>query len=182
MSASVTVAKATTVASASAPPPKPTKRSHSPGGLRLGQDSGREAQRLAAVILEVLAGARTPTQAAETLGVSLPRYYQLEGRAMHGLVEACAPRPRGPGHNAERELTALRRQHERLQQELTRQQTLVRLAQRTIGLTPPPAPSKPAPGKKRRRRPTVRALQAAAHLQQQSEDAPPATEAAGKQA
>ena len=130
----------------------------------------REVQRLAAAILEVLAGARTPAQAAEVLGVSVPRYYQVEGRAMRGLVEACAPRPRGPGHSADKELAALRRQHDRLQHELTRQQTLVRLAQRTIGL-PPPAAAKPAPGKKRRRRPTVRALQAAAHLQQQSQQA-----------
>jgi hypothetical protein len=67
-----------------------------------------------------------------------------------------------------------------VQRELTRQQTLVRLAQRTIGLTAPPAPAaKAAPGKKRRRA-VVRALQAAAHLHQQSQQAPavegPATE------
>jgi hypothetical protein len=135
----------------------------------LGQERSREAQRLAAIVLDVLAGTRTPTQAAEALGVSVPRYYQVEGRALGGLVEACETRPRGPGRNGERELTALRRQHERLQRELTRQQTLVRLAQRTIGLAPPVAPLKSASGKKRRRRPVVRALQAAAHLQKQSQ-------------
>lgn len=161
--------------------PTPASRCHTPGGMKLGKDSSREAQRIAAVVLEVLAGARTPTQAAQALALSVPRYYQLEARAMHGLVTACETRPRGPGRSAERELAALRRQYERLQRELTRQQTLVRLAQRAIGLTPPPAPAaKPAPGKKRRRRPTVRALQAAAHLQKQSQEtlaaAPPVEE------
>ncbi len=137
--------------------------------MKLGSSSSREAQRVAAVILEVLAGVRTPTQAAESLAVSVPRYYQLETRAVYGLVAACEARPRGPGGSADKELAALRRQHEHLQHELARQQTLVRLAQRTIGLTPAPAP-KPAAGKKRRRRPTVRALQAAAHLQKQSQE------------
>jgi hypothetical protein len=121
-------------------------------------------QRTAAAILEVLAGARTPAQAASALQVSVPRYYQMEARALRGLVAACAPRPRGPGHNADREVTKLRRQQERLERELTRQQTLVRLAQRSIGLAPPAAPAKDG-NKKRRRRPTARALQAAAHLQ-----------------
>jgi hypothetical protein len=153
------------------PAPKAAARCHTPGGMKLGRDSSREAQRLAAVILEVLAGVRTPTQAAEALAVSVPRYYQLETRAVQGLVAACEARPRGPGRGADKELAALRRQHEHLQHELARQQTLVRLAQRTIGLTPAPA-AKPAAGKKRRRRPTVRALQAAAYLQKQSQETP----------
>jgi hypothetical protein len=167
MSTTATVTKPTTsqgVVKKSGP------RCHVAGGVALGQDHSREAQRWAAVILEVLAGGRTPTQAAQALSVSVPRYYQLETRALRGLVAGCESRPKGPRRSADRELAALRLQHERLQRELQRQQTLVRLAQRSLGLTPPPAPSaKPAAGKKRRRRPTVRALSAAAHLQQQSE-------------
>jgi hypothetical protein len=145
-------------------PATKAKRCHIPGGAALGQEHSREVQRTAAAILEVLAGARTPAQAASALQVSLPRYYQVEARALRGLVAACAPQPRGPGHNAEREVTKLRRQQERLERELSRQQTLVRLAQRSIGLAPPAAPAKDG-NKKRRRRPTARALQAAAHLQ-----------------
>jgi hypothetical protein len=143
---------------------------HIVGGVTLGQDQSREAKRLAALILEVLAGARTPTQAATALSLSVPRYYQLEARALRGLLAGCETRPKGPGRNADRELEALRRQHERLQRELTRQQTLVRLAQRSIGVPPtPPLATKPAAGKKRRRRPTARALSAAAHLQKSNE-------------
>jgi hypothetical protein len=121
--------------------------------------------------LEVLAGVRTPGQAAEALGVSVPRYYHLEGRALRALLEGCEARARGRLRNPERELTVLRRQQERLQRELTRQQTLVRVAQRTIGLTPPPPLTKAAPGKKRGRRPVVRALRAAKQLQQESKEA-----------
>jgi hypothetical protein len=130
------------------------------------------------VVLEVLAGARTPNQAAEAVGVSLPRYFQLETRALRALVAGCEGQPRGPRRSADRELLALRRQHDRLQRELSRHQALVRLAQRTIGL----AAVKPAtakPGQKRRRRPVVRALRAAVRLQEQSRaEAAPAPAAA----
>jgi hypothetical protein len=177
------------------PASKKSRLRHTPGGVGLGKDASRDAQRLAAAILEVLAGVRTPGQAAEALGVSLPRYFQLETRAMHAVVASCEPRPRGPGRNADKELQALKRQHERVQRELARQQTLVRLAQRAIGLAPvqqgAPAASKgklaAASGKpgasatggkrRRRRRPVVRALRAAAQLQEQSKEAPAETPA-----
>lgn len=161
-------------AAAARPAAKPSRQRHTPGGASLGKDAGHEAQRLAAAILEVLAGGRTPGQAAEALGVSLPRYYQIESRAVQALVASCEPRPRGPGRSADKELAALKRQHERLQRELSRQQTLVRLAQRTIGLAPPKAPVNQPGGKdkskKRRRRPVVRALRAAEALQRRSQE------------
>jgi hypothetical protein len=154
---------------------KARRRRHTPGGNTLGQDASREARQVAAAILEVLAGARTPGQAAQALGVSLQRYFQLETRAMQALVTGCEARPRGPTPSAAKELAALRRQQERLQRELARQQSLVRLAQRSIGLTPPPAPPpKPSPGKKNRR-PVVRALHAAQQLQRPTQEAPPAS-------
>src|SRR5271166_2050204 len=136
-----------TTSNAARPAAQPAQRRHTPGGDTLGKDAGHEAQRLAAAILEVLAGVRTPSQAAEVLGVSLPRYYQIETRALQALVASCAPRPRGPGRSADKELTALRRQHERLQRELSRQQTLLRLAQRNLGLAPPRTPPKAPSGK-----------------------------------
>src|SRR5882757_1379782 len=86
------------------------QRCKAAGGATLGQDNGRDAQRQAAVILEVLAGARTPTQAATALNVSVPRYYQLETRALRGLVEACEARPRGRAPSADKELASLRRE------------------------------------------------------------------------
>jgi hypothetical protein len=103
----------------------------------------------------------------------VPRYYQLETRALRGLVEACEAKPRGRAPNPDKELGVLRRQQERLQRELTRQQSLVRLTQRHFGLPAPAPPAKSAvggPGKKRRRRPTVRALSAAAQLARRAEN------------
>jgi hypothetical protein len=151
---------------------KSSRQRHTPGGAALGKEASKEAQRLAAAVLEVLAGARTPTQAAEALGLSLPRYFQLESRAMRALLAGCEARPRGPRRSAEKELLAMRREHDRLKRELGRQQALVRLAQRSIGLAPAKAEAD-KPGKKRRRRPVVRALRAARHLQKQSEEAAP---------
>jgi hypothetical protein len=135
----------------------------------LAEGASADAKRLAAAILEVLAGARTPTEAAQTLALSLPRYYILEDLALQGMLVACEPRRVGRGPSPESALASLRRECEQLRRECTRQQTLVRAAQRSIGLPPPAPPPRTPPqaGKKRRpRRPTARALRAAARLKQ----------------
>jgi hypothetical protein len=138
----------------------------------LGEGASATARQQAAAILEVLAGVRTPTQAAEVLGVSLPRFYVLETRAVQGILLACEPRRLGRQATAESALATLRRECEQLRRECARQQALVRAAQRIVGLTAPPVANKPQPvGKKRRpRRPTARALRAVARLK--TEEAP----------
>jgi hypothetical protein len=132
-------------------------------GPALRADSA-ETKRLATAILEVLAGVRTPTDAAKSLDISVSRYYLLETRALAGLLAACEPCAKGSGRNADRELAKLQRELAASRRECARQQALLRAAQRAIGLAPPPAPkptdkngAKPA----RRRRPTARALRAA---------------------
>src|SRR5260370_38562956 len=75
----------------------------SPGGATLGQEVGRDARRQTAAILEGLAGVRTPTEAAEALGMSLPRYCQVESRAFRGLVATCQARPKGRQRSVENE-------------------------------------------------------------------------------
>jgi hypothetical protein len=126
------------------------------------------------VILEVLAGSRRPSEAAAALGVTVPRYYLLEEQALHGLVAACEPRTlQGP--RPETRLAQLEKQLRERERECARQQALVRAAQRTVGLAAPPAVQSTAGGKPaphtakngqhgRKRRPTVRALKAAAAL------------------
>ena len=128
-----------------------------------------EARQLAAAILEVLAGARTPTEAAQSLNMSLPRYYTLEVRALQGLLDACEPRRRGGGRKGD-SLTALRLECERLRRESARQQALLRAAHRTVGLSAPAPADRPATAGKirRKRRPTARALKAAARLKQEA--------------
>ncbi|HJZ93059.1 MAG TPA: hypothetical protein VKE40_19440 [Gemmataceae bacterium] len=85
-------------------------------------------------------GGAAPPQAAEVLGVSLPRYYQLEDRGVTGLTLACEARPRGRQADAQTELHALKKENERLKKELARYQSLVRLTQRTVGVPPRPRP------------------------------------------
>jgi len=136
--------------------------------------ASKEAKRLAAVILEVLAGLRTPTQGAEALQLSLPRYYQLEARGLGGLLEACEPKPKGRQPNPAREMALIQRENERLRRDLGRQQSLVRLTQRSIGISPPPPPAPKSAGKKgRKRKPAVRALSMAARLKQEANAAEP---------
>jgi hypothetical protein len=129
--------------------------------------AGRDAKRLAAVILEVLAGLRTPAQAAVASNVSVPRYYQLEARAMVALVAACEPQPKGRRRGPLQEVVALQKDNERLKREVGRQQALVRLAQRSIGITAPP----PVPTSKARRQRTARALVAARRLRESADQA-----------
>ena len=152
----------------------------------------RDAQRVATAILEVLAGVRTPTEAAAAVSLSLPRYYLWEQRALEGLVRACEPRPKGQVMGQRHQIAVLEKEVARLRQDCARQQALVRASQRTIGLAAsgPPA-AKPAvkPGAgtgapacgsrsatakaagtvaskaKRKRRPVARALKAVAALQ-----------------
>ena len=155
-----------------------------PRGLRAKPPApvSRDAQRVAAVILEVLAGVRTPTEAAAAVSLSLPRYYLWEQRALEGLVRACEPRPKGKAASVRHQIAALEQEVVRLRQDCSRQQALVRASHRTIGLAGPsqgavkPAakPSGKAAGKagvavaskaRRKRRPVARALKAVAALQ-----------------
>lgn len=154
-------------------PKRGTKQSQplSPSG------TSSQARRQAAAILEVLAGVRRPLEAAQALGTSLPRYYQLERRALLGMLSACEPAPRGPRIDLSRRIAALERENRRLLRECDRQQALVRSVERSLGLAQAVASKpaakgkedKPAPAKdgkrRRKRRPSVRALKAIQGLQ-----------------
>jgi hypothetical protein len=134
-----------------------------------------DSRRQAAAILEVLAGVRTPTDAAKALSLSLPAYYKLESRALQGLINGCQPAARGPTPSPEVEIRKLRRDCQRLQQELQRYQALARNAQRAAGLAAViPAPKTDARGR-RKRKPSVRALRAIDAIRQVPETAPPQT-------
>ncbi len=145
---------------------KPARR---PKGPRVNGGS-REARRVAAAVLEVLAGSATPLDAAKALSVSAPRYYALESRALEGLVTACEPRSKGRTRTPEMELVALRKEHERLQRECARAQALARASQRVVGLSAPKPEKEPGEKGKRRKKPVVRALRAATALKSPSGD------------
>lgn len=168
-----------TPSKAATSPPAVTKR-RGPKGARsireIGKKASAEAKKVAAVVLEVLGGTRTPPQAAEALGCSLPRYYVLEARALDALLEGCEPRGAGRQRTPERELVEARRRCARLERECARTQALVRATHRLVGVVPPPATSvKPGGGKRRPKRPTSRALVAAKVVTQSASSDGPAT-------
>jgi hypothetical protein len=138
-----------------------------PKAQRREPEASREAKQRAAMILDVLAGARTPPEAAEALGVSLARYYQLEDRAIRAFLAGCESPPRGRQMSANAQLHKLTKENERLKRELARFQALVRLTQRTVGVSPP-SPAAKDSGKRRKRKPTVRALRRAELLREES--------------
>lgn len=124
------------------------------------EEEGIERRR-GVVILEVLAGLRNASDAAQELDLVVQTYYQLEERAVRGLVEACAPLPPGPKRDYVREVEELEKERDRLQAENARFQALVRTSQLSVGIDPD---RRKAP-KKRNRRPTVRALRAIGQLE-----------------
>jgi len=126
-----------------------------------------EARRRAAAVFEVMGGLRTAPEAAKALGVSLPRYYSIEKRALEGLVSACAaPRRKGRQRTPEKEMDSLRGQIRRLEREASQNLALARAARWTGGLAiPAPAvkgkestKAKEDGKKRRKRRPAARAL------------------------
>ncbi len=161
-----------------------TKKDGSPKAVRVTPSDGpsQEACRTAATILEVLAGMRTPTEAAQSLSVSVSRYYALEQRAVASLVASCEPHLRGPVKSPQQRIAELQREVQRLRQQCDRHLALARAVQRTVGLPMPTkstasdkdnGPRRSPSGKKRRtRRPTVRALKAAQTLRDTQPDDP----------
>lgn len=129
-----------------------------------------ESKRTAAMVLEVLSGTRTTLDASKALGVTLARYYQLEARALQGVLTALEPKRRGKRSDPAHEIDRLRGDSERLQREVTRLQALLRASQRAIGIITPPRPEKSRLGGKRRRRPTARALRAVTALRTGQEE------------
>ena len=120
-----------------------------------------EARKQAACVLEVLAGVRTPEQAATALSVALPTYYNLEIRALRGLIWACTPQPPGRTMGLTSKLRAAEVKSASLEKQLQRYQALLRNTQRNIGLLPPPQLLRDsAKGKRKARKPAVRALRA----------------------
>ena len=97
-----------------------------------------QAKRIAGTILEVLAGFRSITEAAQVLEVAPMRYYALEARALAGLITACEPGRPGPVPGAQRaaEIERLTAERDHLKAEAARYQALARIAQTAFG--PPP--------------------------------------------
>jgi hypothetical protein len=132
------------------------------------------AKRAAQAVLEVLSGLKGPTEGAEALGVSLPRYYVLETRGLEGLVKGLEPREKGKREaRPEDRLAEVSRERDRLKTELERMKSLVRAAQRSVGLPQSTESKMEKPGKGKgvvKRRTVNRAKRALSRLKASSAD------------
>lgn len=107
----------------------PTKKT-GPETLR----ASKASRKAVAAILEALSGEIGTSEAAEVLGVSHSRYYQLEAKALQGMLLAMEPRKRGIQKTPEREILGLQAEKKLLEKELRRHQSLLRAANRSLGL------------------------------------------------
>lgn len=138
---------------------------------------GREARKVAALVLEVLAGELNPSEAAEILQVGLSRYYQMEKRALEGLIRACeAPERKGRQKNEAARIQELERELQTQQREYRRAQALLRAAQKIGGIATAVAEvrGRKAKNGRKRRQPMARALKAAQTLCKEDEGTAPA--------
>ena len=124
--------------------PHAASRAHKTGPRAI--EASDTARRTGAIILEALAGLRTTQDAADALGVALPRYYVLETRALAGLVAALEPRARGRQRGAAERISELEAEVQRLEREARRYQALQRASQRALGLAAAEAPPARAKG------------------------------------
>jgi hypothetical protein len=118
------------------------------------------ARRLAALLLEAWSGVRSTQSASDAMGVALPRFYQLEARALQVIVQAMEPRPRGRQRTQESEIIKLKAENVRLRRDVERYQSLYRTSQRALGVavaTPPAKPDNAVPSGKRKRGPRKKA-------------------------
>ena len=146
-----------------------------PGPMLKG--GGREGRKVAALVLEVLAGELNPSEAAEILQVGLSRYYQMEKRALEGLIRACGtPERKGRQKSEAVRIKELERELQTQQREYRRAQALLRAAQKIGGIATAVAEMRGRKSKngRKRRQPMARALKAAQTLCKEDEGTAPA--------
>lgn len=151
---------------------KPARTKLLEGHLALDQITP-DSRKQAAVVLEVLAGLRSPEQAAEALGLSLQAYYNLETRALRGLLHGCTPTPPGRTLMLLKQVRSLEVKSAALEKQVGRYQALLRNAQRAAGLSPPAPVAAGKSDGRRKRPPAVRALRAVEALQRERPPAQP---------
>ena len=85
-------------------------------------------------VLQVLSGHLGASEAAKSIGVSGARYYQLEKKALSGMLAFLSPSEEGQ-KPAPKRLEKLQKRVEELQEETARQKQLLRMARRVWGLS-----------------------------------------------
>jgi len=133
-----------------------------------------DARKQAALVLEVLGGSRTIADASAAMGVSTNRYYQIERRALDGLIAALEHRKRGRIAGEDR-VARLESDKRRLTLEVGRLQALLRVAHRALAISPPAKPEESKlrdKGGKARRKSKARGKRVVLSLRRSAESAP----------
>jgi hypothetical protein len=122
-----------------------------PKWLKEQQDLDEVARRRCLTVLRVLSGETSVTEAIMTAGISRGMYYQLETRALHGMLRALAPgasaQDRAPT-GAVKRVQELEQQVKKLEQEKRRADRLLFMTRRLVKS----GPMKAAPGRPRTQR------------------------------
>ena len=126
------------------------------------EKADQQMRREAACVLEVLAGLRTPEEAAKVIGVSVPTYYNLEARALKGLLHGC--RTESPGRRLALEKGGAESEQrcEELERQLQRYRSVLRNARRAAQILGESDESQATGSEsgRTRRKPRVRATRA----------------------
>lgn len=101
------------------------------------------AKKRAWAVLQVLSGQMGVTEAAQAGQISVPRYYQLEQKAVVAMVQALSPGAPGGRGTAQEQLGRAKKRLEALETEQARQRQLMRLARKLWGPLADPTVGRP---------------------------------------
>jgi hypothetical protein len=119
----------------SKPKPKRTRKHRSrpvPKWLQERQDLDEMARRRCLLILSVLSGVKPVSEAIAETGLSRNTYYQLEEKALEGMLAALGPTPPGRKPDQSAEIAALEAKVARMEEEKRRAERLLLLTQKVV--------------------------------------------------
>lgn len=114
---------------------KRTRRHRSrplPRWLKERRDLDEMARRRCLLILSVLSGAKPVTEAIAETGMSRGSYYQLEEKALDGMLAALGPTPPGRKPDQSAEIAALEAKVAKMEEEKRRAERLLLLTQKVV--------------------------------------------------
>ena len=111
-----------------------------PRWIRDGRDMDEMAQRRALMVLSVLSGEVTVSDAIESTGISRGTYYKMEEKALKAMVRALLPGANEAADSealsAAKRIEELQKQIEGMEKEKRRRERLESLAQKIVGSGP----------------------------------------------
>lgn len=103
-----------------------------PKWLKERRDLDEMARRRCLLVLSVLSGAKPVTEAIAETGMSRGAYYQLEERALDGMLAALGPTPPGRKADPSSEIASLEAKVAKMEAEKRRAERLLLLTQKVV--------------------------------------------------